>query len=334
MHIAIRADGGPSIGYGHLVRTGALSQTLLERGHTVSYATTTPESVEVAAPDEVKRIKLPSRSNVESFLTRIDESVDAVVLDTYTADLEYQRAVRSNFPLALISDRAQTPICADLVINGNLYASSLEYRTKGKEPEWLLGPEYLLLRRAVRRLTKRDPPWREQPERAIITMGGSDMGDLTPTVIRAFDGADLRVEAIVGPGFSEQQEGIIRKAARSVPSNVHVVRNPPNLPERMFEADLAVATASTTTYELLALGTPIVAGIVAENQEQIANSIQKRDLATVVAPDCSLTTFSAAIKRYLNEPELRQRRQLCGCNLVDGHGVERVTDELERLVTE
>jgi UDP-2,4-diacetamido-2,4,6-trideoxy-beta-L-altropyranose hydrolase len=31
MHLAIRADGGPEIGYGHLVRSGALAEEICAR---------------------------------------------------------------------------------------------------------------------------------------------------------------------------------------------------------------------------------------------------------------------------------------------------------------
>lgn len=38
MHVVIRADGGPDIGYGQLIRTNALAEELLSREHEVSVA--------------------------------------------------------------------------------------------------------------------------------------------------------------------------------------------------------------------------------------------------------------------------------------------------------
>jgi spore coat polysaccharide biosynthesis predicted glycosyltransferase SpsG len=213
MHLIIRADGGPEIGYGHLVRTGALAYKFLQQNHSITYATTTPEYVKDVCPSGVEIVNLPSRTDVSPFVECIGEGVDVALIDSYCADGTYQRSVREKVPLVVVSDDARHPICADTVINGNLYASDLDYRVFGEEPTWYLGPDYLLLRESIAILATRNPPWREKPERALVTMGGSDVANLTPSVIQAFDGLELFVEAIVGPGFSEDQERKIRNAA-------------------------------------------------------------------------------------------------------------------------
>ena len=208
MHLTIRADGGPEIGYGHLVRTGALAGEMLRRGHRVKYATTTPNHVADVCPDGVETLQLPSRSDVSSLMNRLHEiGADAVLTDSYLVDASYQRAVRNTVPLAVVSDDTRHPICADILINGNLYARTLDYEIRGDEPVRCLGPDYLLLRREITRLTAREPPWHEDPTRALVTMGGSDLNDLTLTVLRAFEGFDLRVDAIVGPRSEERRVG-------------------------------------------------------------------------------------------------------------------------------
>lgn len=42
--VTIRADGGPDIGYDHLVRSNAFAKEFLKRGHGVAVATTTPQA--------------------------------------------------------------------------------------------------------------------------------------------------------------------------------------------------------------------------------------------------------------------------------------------------
>ena len=333
MHVLIRADGGPEIGYGHLVRTGALAGEMLRRGHRVTYATTTPNHVADVCPDGVETLQLPSRSDVSPLMNRLHEiGADAVLTDSYPVDASYQRAVRNAVPLAVVSDDTRHPLYADILINGNLYARTLDYEIRGDEPVRCLGPDYLLLRRKITRLTAREPPWHDDPTRALVTMGGSDLNDLTPTVLRAVDGFDLRVDAIVGPGFSEKQECDIRTVAADVSTDVRVARDPDDLPERMFRADFAVSTASSTVYELLALGTPIVCQSIADNQDLIAVALERRNTATVPNRDAGEEVFQRAIEKYVDDPTLRRERRELGRELVDGDGTERVANLMQDLI--
>ncbi|AEH36986.1 UDP-2,4-diacetamido-2,4,6-trideoxy-beta-L-altropyranose hydrolase [Halopiger xanaduensis] len=331
MKAVIRADGGPEIGYGHLVRTGAVAELLVENGHRVTYATATPDCVTEVCPSGIETLELPSRTDVSPLLERL-EDVNVVLVDSYLADCDYQRALRKIAPTAVVTDDTRHPVHADLVANGNLYAPDLEYEVCGEEPMWCFGPAYLLLRQEIARRAKREPPRREQPERALVTMGGSDTAELTPTVLRAFDGVDLTVDAVVGPGFSAAQERAIREVAADVSARVRVVRDPEDLAERMFCADLAVSTASTTTYELLALGTPIVSIPVVDNQLPIAAALRERDAAIVLERDAGESAIRRAIDRYLMCASLRAERRRCGRELVDGRGARRVYTELLSLV--
>ncbi|WP_338729871.1 UDP-2,4-diacetamido-2,4,6-trideoxy-beta-L-altropyranose hydrolase [Haladaptatus sp. DJG-WS-42] len=332
MHLAIRADGGPTIGYGHLVRSGALAEEFLERGHNVTFATTTPEHVTDVCPTDVETVTLPKRDDPTPFVAWLEtETPDVVFTDAYPVDTDYQREIREQVPLAVLQDDARHAVCADLFVNGNLNASSLEYDYVDSKPKTCLGTRYVLLRREIRDLASQNPPWRENPEQALITMGGSDTANLTPTVVRSFDGLDLRVDAIVGPGFTENQEQEIRDAGANVSADVRVARDPENLPERMFQADFAVSTASSTTYELLALGTPFVTFAVVDNQEQIAASLQEYDIATVLGWRADDEKIKNAIKTYSSNTTLRREHRERGRNLVDGNGTERIANKMVNL---
>lgn len=334
MRVTIRADGGPEIGFGHLVRTGALAAEFLQRGHRVTYATTTPESVADACPSGVETVELPSRADVAPFEAWVRERADVVVVDSYLADEAYQCAIREQVPLAVVTDDARHPVCADLVVNGNLGARSLDYEVSGGEPTWCLGPDYLLLRESITELAGRESPWREEPEQALVTMGGSDIANLTPTVLRAFDGFGLVVDAIVGPGFSERKERDVRIVANAVSADVRVVRDPADLATRMFRADFAISTASSTTYELLALGTPVVSHPVADNQEPIAAALRDRDAATVIEQGGGEDAFRDAVEEYMTSSALRRQRRNRGRKLVDGAGSRRLYTEVLSLVDE
>ena len=329
MHLTIRADGGSQIGYGHLVRTAAIAREFLDEDHKVTYATTTPETAKEVCPEEIEVTTLRSRSDPHPFLEWIrDNHPDAALIDAYPADTEYQQRINERVPLAVYTDDARHTICADVLINGNLYAPNLAYDFVGDAPKQLLGPDFVPLRNEIQLFADQDPPWRDPPRRALITMGGSDIENRTPTVISSFDGFDLHVDAIVGPGFSEQQEHAVRVAAENATPHVSVTRDPDDLVKRMRQSDIAVSTASSTTYELLALGTPIVCQSVAENQELIAEALRERDVASVVNESAGTSGFRRAIEQYIVDTTLRTTRSESGRELVDARGTERIYDEI------
>lgn len=328
MHLAIRADGGPEIGYGHLVRSGALAEEMCNRGHAVTIATTTPQTAHEASPDTVDVVDLPAKGDPEPFVDWLStNSPDVVFTDSYPVDTNYQRVIREQVPLAVLQDDDRHAVCADLFINGNLYATDLDYEFVGNDPELCLGPDYVLLRREICKRANDELPWREQPERAIVMMGGSDIANLMPTAVRAFDGFDIHVDAVIGPGFSDAQEQSIRTTADEVSAKVSVARDPSDLVDRMFQADFAVSTSSSTTYELLALGTPIISVPVADNQEPIARSLRERDAASVVER-ADIEEFRNSIQTYVSTPKLRRVYRNLGQQLVDGHGTGRICAEI------
>jgi UDP-2,4-diacetamido-2,4,6-trideoxy-beta-L-altropyranose hydrolase len=335
MQIVIRVDGGADIGYGHLIRSGALAEELLARDHTVTVATTTPEPATAVLSERIELVTLRSRSDPDPFIRWLETaSPDVVFTDAYPVDTAYQRAVRDRVPVAVWQDDSRYAVCADLFVNGNLYAADLDHEFVGHPPQTCLGPDYVLLREEIRARAEEEVPWRETPKRAIVTMGGGDVAGLTPTAVRAFDGFDLRVDAIVGPGCSETQEREIHAAASDCSADVRVNRDPEDLVERMARADFAVSTASTTTYELLAVGTPIVSIPVVDNQRLIADALRKRDLATVLQRDSGREAFRSAIEGYVTDAERRRRRQRQGRRLVDGEGSTRVCAEVLSIADE
>ena len=274
MDLVIRTDGNSEIGFGHLVRSSAISEIARENGVHIAVATATPGPVRDIFADETCVWPLPNRDSPDYFCQLLDQrSVDAVFADAYPVDTEYQREIRQHAPLVVQQDDVRHPICADVLVNGNLYARDLNYEFVGNEPHRCLGPSYVLLREEVRAVAQRTPLCRTPPERAIITMGGSDIANVTPTAVRAFDDFDLTVDVIVGPGVSTGRERNIRTVASDCSATCRVSRDPDDLIDRMFRADFAVTTASTTTYELLAVGTPIISVPVVDNQTQIAAAL-------------------------------------------------------------
>ena len=333
MRIGVRADGGAAIGYGHLVRSNALGEVFLERGHDVAFASATPDAAREVCDGRVRVVPLEGEDDGDGFVRWLtDEAIDATIVDLYGIDTGYQGRIRDTSSRSiLISDDDEEAVCADLVVNGNVYADRLNYRWVDSKPRFCLGTDFLLLREEVRTLVRQSGPKEGQPGRAIVTMGGSDVLGLTPSVMDAFAGLDIEVDVVVGPGFTNEAE--IHRAANRLGARFHVYVTPEDLPGRMRAADLAVCAAGTTTYELLALGTPAIVVPVVENQLPIAQRLKELGAVRSVSPGDLESNLPDELLELVASKDSRERMRTTGQALVDGRGCERVYDAITELDT-
>jgi len=126
MHVVIRADGGPEIGYGHLVRTGALTSELLEDGLNITFATTTLPHVGEVYPDGIGTETLPTRGLPTLVREFVRDHADVTVTDSSLVDGAYQLQLRDVSPLVAITDDTQYAIAADVHIGSDLNGPHLD----------------------------------------------------------------------------------------------------------------------------------------------------------------------------------------------------------------
>ncbi|MFC4542224.1 PseG/SpsG family protein [Halosolutus amylolyticus] len=329
MHIGIRADGGPTRGFGHLVRTRTLARELVDRGHEATYLTRTPEHVRRVCPDGIEIASLPADTAAAVVETARDRGIDALTVDQGRVPLPDQRTLSREFPLALVLDDTGGTVRCDLVVNGHIYASETDYAWEGSEPDWCVGGEYFMLSPELRRYARREPTWRAPPRQALITMGGSDVAGTTPSAVRAFDGTELSVDVIVGPGF--QNRAAIDEAVAETDASFDVVENPSDLAERMFRADLAVTALGLTTYELLALKTPFVGFPQAPDQRPKVRALRDRNAALVLDEDASGTELASAVATLVQDRTLRRSFFDRGRQIIGVDGTSAVADGVESL---
>jgi spore coat polysaccharide biosynthesis predicted glycosyltransferase SpsG len=215
-------------------------------------------------------------------------------------------------------------VCCDTVVYGDLHAPTLDYKWVGTEPEFLLGPDYILLREQFREVARKESDWQSPPTQVLITMGGSDVSNTTPIAMEAFDNFSGNVDVVIGPGFSNIEE--IKRAADSLPTCFNLLYSPDNMAELMQQADVAVSAVGGTVFELLATRTPFVGIPQVENQMQRSEALCRNELARIV------TTGDALVPEVeeLFEDDKRRRRlfeRMAG--VVDGNGAKRVRNRFD-----
>jgi UDP-2,4-diacetamido-2,4,6-trideoxy-beta-L-altropyranose hydrolase len=340
--LLIRADANVAIGTGHVMRCLALAQAWQDSGGQCIFAMaeSTPAIEQRLLREKlhVKCIAAASGSVEDSKGTvRLARERNAawVVLDSYHFDSAYQFAIKaSGFKLLLIDDHGQgETYCADLVLNQNLHATPELYTSREPSTRLLLGPRYALLRREFRQCRDYQREIPEAGRKILVTMGGSDPNNVTAKVIEAIRQlTDSDLETVIMVGGSNPNLFALGPAVRGQKS-MRLVADPPNVAELMKWADVAIAAAGTTFWEICCLGLPAVLLELAKNQKGVAAAADELRIAWSLgdAAEASSCTIAGKLKELLSSQEIRASQSQKGRNLVDGVGAQRVLAFLSEL---
>jgi spore coat polysaccharide biosynthesis predicted glycosyltransferase SpsG len=193
----------------------------------------------------------------------------------------------------------------------------------------LLGPRYAQLRNEFLgwRGWKHEIP--AVARKVLVTMGGADPNDVTSKVVQAL--APLHnIEAVVVAGGNNPNIEALRSAVAPLSSFVRLAVDAPNMPELMAWADIAVAAAGSTVWELAFMGLPSLVISLADNQEAIAASLVQRGAALSLGSHIELSSarIGEQIAALAGSQEARAGLAGNGRRLVDGSGPSRVTATL------
>lgn len=328
--LLIRADAGPRIGAGHVMRCLALAQGWQDRGGSALLATAMPhETIAVRLEDEGVELRPleaeAGRADDAERTLRLAREVGAawVVVDGYHFDASYQRRLKEAGPRLLwIDDETHAaPYCADLVLNQNLHASEDLYVDREPHTRLLLGSRYVLLRREFRRWRS----WRREipatASKVLVLTGGADPGGLASRAVAALQG--LKLEATVVVGHLGREAPALRSAAGG---RVAIRSHVRDLAELMAGADLAISAAGCTAWELAFMGLPALLTSTAANQRPVAAELAARGAAVDLGEQQDLDTgqIGSALGRLAANRETRAALADRGRRLVDGMGMERI----------
>jgi len=343
MTLLIRTDASEVIGTGHVMRCIALAQAWMARGGRATFALATCASgLDARLQSEgLEVIYLPVKpGSTDDAVHTVDlaQQLDVrwIVVDGYHFSADYQRVIKAaGVRLLFVDDYGHAEhYYADLVLNQNSYASKELYASREPYSRLLLGTHYTLLRREFW-------PWRgwqraipAVARKILVTLGGSDSGNVTFTVLQALrrlKQPDLEIRIVAGPANPHRY--VLLEEVERVPGAMHLLTQVTDMPELMAWADLAVSAAGSTCWELAFMGVPLVAIIVADNQQYIAESMAQANVALNAGwyTDLSSVALAAAVTNLLAAPDMRRRMSDRGRMLIDSLGAQRVADLLDMV---
>lgn len=321
MDIFIRADGGSQIGMGHIMRTLVLANNL-SKVHNVFYICRIDKKLMDKYEAGIELIKKNGFNVIEINEENLKKEMknikgDCIITDSYEVDEEYFNICKNNFKISVYLDDEN--ICdyfnVDLLINQNVYAKQFHYKVNDNTI-LMLGPQFIILREEFCNIIQKNIP--KTVENIMVTVGGSDNYNITEKIINKLKHTNYKLHVVVGPGFKFKDN--LKKYESSF---VNLYFNA-NMCELMKKSDICISSCGTTLYELAAVGIPTIGLVVAENQIIAAKAMDKLNLI-------KLSTIEN-LENIVKSLDYIKRKQLSknSNELVDGKGIYRIIDEIER----
>ena len=293
----LRADASGLIGVGHVMRSLALGEALLDAAFDVVLA-----SVDLPAGmrEEARKCGItvvdlqcvPFGAADATATLSLNGAV--LVIDGYKFEREFfEELEKSATNFVVIDDNVETKALApSVVINQNPHATTEMYAHLSGNPKLLLGLQYALLRREVREATKQSI--NPVAGKVFVAMGGSDFLKLTSPIVDGLKDLDIEIYVAIGPTNGQRQQ--IEETVKSIP-RARVIHQADYITE-LASSSLAILAAGSSLWEAAALGVPTIGLIVANNQSESA--LAAEGLAFSHAIDCRNTFDLGAVVHELD----------------------------------
>lgn len=269
--IIFRADGCTELGLGHIVRCSALAEAY-EKNYNITFVSRTiPSSIKKDFEDRGWQcFHLKCEDDILTYLTR--KSI--VIQDHYNLGTQWQNRIRATgAKLVCIDDMMINGLEVDLLLNHNPYVSQEEYQG-GNIKRFALGLDFALVRNEFKLLASEK--LNKSNEKVIICLGGSDLYNITTSVVQCVLKAlgEIDITVVVGQSYLHRDK--LDSIAQTSPS-VHLRQgiNAKEMSNLFRSSSIAILSASGVLIEALSGKCRIIACYYAENQRKFHDHLDK-----------------------------------------------------------
>ena len=226
-------------------------------------------------------------------------------------------------PVSAITDRAdRVEMRPHILVAPHPAQLAIEYEVM-EETQFLRGPEYFVLCADFQPYIQRERSIRQHVRNIVLTFGGSDHDLYSIKAAQALaDLGGVNISVVLGPAFrdAEQASALLQDLGCEVYHNV------PNLAELVAQADIVLATAGNTLFELAASGIPSIVVCARVRQFKNAEYFDREGTtinlgmgSRVTAEDFLTTTLD-----LIDDVDRRREMSRRGPEVVDGRGAQRI----------
>lgn len=330
-----RADGNPTMGFGHVSRLSSLLLAWAELGGKAALVGSGIAGIFKERLDRAGVEVFDRESTSATELIGIAHSlgVCAFAVDGYGFGESYLNALSKEATVLSIDDLAEFANPADVIVNQILGFDRARYQIK-PGAKLLVGSSYVLLRPEFRSISATSDTKRTK---LIVTFGGSDPSGLTLPVTKALlercsttlTRQGLEVVVLAGGGIDHERRAKLEEFAEKH-QGLTVVFDTGDVAELFRQSLIAVTAAGTTTWELIASGVVPICIVIADNQLAVVADIVKEGAGVDLGRNVNLdmARLKEAVDGLLNDDTRRETMRRRGKTLIDGRGVWRSIDAL------
>jgi len=311
MKILILTEAGEGIGFGHYTRCQAIQQEMLAKQIQAEML------LNVKGDQHFEVIGSINNWLEKPTILSSKTDVDLVLIDSYLAENSFFKDHLShNFKrVAVLDDYMRLEYDVDLVVNPNVYYNPIDYTERS-----IGGKDFVILREPFRRVLNAFP-LRKSVQHILISLGGSDIRNLLPEMVRWTASIETQRVTIIDPESSikESQNGRI---------NILGKQNAEEMFSLYRDADIVISACGQTLHELACMGKATIGICLDIDQEKNQQYYyQKQFLLTQLKWDMPnlLNSISATYEKTASY-EKRQVLQVVGPKLINKKGISNLVN--------
>jgi UDP-2,4-diacetamido-2,4,6-trideoxy-beta-L-altropyranose hydrolase len=321
----VRADAGPQLGAGHLMRCAAIAESLAKDGWRTLLATarSTLDSGVVPPPifEDVFALEGDER---EAMFRLVPDGCDLLIVDHYERDRTFEARCRPwARQILVIDDLADRPHDTDFLLDMTPGRDVSDYEGLVSENcRSLFGPKYAPIRRAFsmeRHRKFRESARRNGRLRLLVAAGASDPTNMTADIIKALPDKPWSFELHVVLTSQAPFYDIIRDILAPIDGHLHT--DVSDMERLLSDADVTIGAGGMTSWERCCLGIPTVMLVTAQNQRRNGEALKRMKVAVVVEkPEEAVERAISLLDRPKDAKELSRHAAL----VCDGLGADRI----------
>ena len=257
LEIIIITEGGKKNGFGHITRCLSIASEFKKHNFTVLFIVNGDESIIDVLKNENYKIVNWMEEEIRGNNILLIDSIEI----TNKKLLEFEKF--NNFIIYIDDDKRRNILNKGIVIDWTVLSDKQNYFQPKKENViYLLGSKYTPLRTEFS-IAERNTI-RKEVKKVMITFGGADVRNLTPSILKILSNKFPKVEKhiVIGAGFTN-----IDTIKSLKDENTYLVysASTQQMIKLMQNSDIAIASGGQTLYELARIGTPTIAILLVEN---------------------------------------------------------------------
>ncbi len=328
--IYFRTRGGPFQGWGNVHRLASFARYCVQRGHEeIRIFVEGPEAVHHFLRGEgFETVELQEDISLQDEWRAFNRHPKAELIVMEMLECHYDRQamlLEHCKKLAVFDDLLDHSYCADVVVCGQALPSYSNCEISDSRTEFLLGFEYFPCRPEFIPFLERDREYASEPAKILVTFGGGRYDIAYLKVARALARMDREFEVTIILGYGDRE--LLKSKLGAALPRANILGGVDDMPERLWDCDIALVSAGYLKLEAAITGTPAV--MIATQWHQIPLAEEFHRLHRM--PNLGYMGF---VELNQIEQTLRglagreERANLTNSyrNAIDGGGMERIYD--------